>query len=180
MSPSDYTSAKSGTLRLKGVHPTAKIQKPKKKRPNPSSDPTTASVSKSKKPAETPDHTDPDPEGDANEDSAKIEDEERDGGEGEPRVLRGSSHEQEAKRKQKYGMRNGGGGGYASFSYYTMPYYAILSVRDQGTDIIVGMFQLEDRLKREGTKTHKEKVEEFNHYLSNLSEHHDMPRIGPG
>lgn len=40
--------------------------------------------------------------------------------------------------------------------------------------------QLEDRLKREGTKTHKEKVEEFNHYLSNLSEHHDMPRIGPG
>lgn len=98
----------------------------------------------------------------------------------EPRVLRGSSHEQEAKRKQKYGMRNGGGGGYASFSYYTMPCYAILSVRDQGTDIIVGMFQLEDRLKREGTKTHKEKVEEFNHYLSNLSEHHDMPRIGPG
>lgn len=40
--------------------------------------------------------------------------------------------------------------------------------------------QLEERLKREGTKTHKEKVEEFNHYLSNLSEHHDMPRIGPG
>ncbi|KAL8937516.1 MAG: hypothetical protein Q9211_003653 [Gyalolechia sp. 1 TL-2023] len=40
--------------------------------------------------------------------------------------------------------------------------------------------RLEERLKREGTKTHKEKVEEFNHYLSNLSEHHDMPRIGPG
>ncbi|KAL8869821.1 MAG: hypothetical protein Q9174_003978 [Haloplaca sp. 1 TL-2023] len=40
--------------------------------------------------------------------------------------------------------------------------------------------RLEERLKREGTKTHKERVEEFNHYLSNLSEHHDMPRIGPG
>ncbi|KAL8917275.1 MAG: hypothetical protein Q9208_008051 [Pyrenodesmia sp. 3 TL-2023] len=40
--------------------------------------------------------------------------------------------------------------------------------------------RLEERLEREGTKTHKERVEEFNHYLSNLSEHHDMPRIGPG
>ncbi|KAI9678059.1 MAG: hypothetical protein M1817_006003 [Caeruleum heppii] len=37
-----------------------------------------------------------------------------------------------------------------------------------------------DRLRREGVKTHKERVEELNKYLSNLSEHHDMPRIGPG
>ncbi|KAI8657688.1 hypothetical protein NCS57_01147500 [Fusarium keratoplasticum] len=29
-------------------------------------------------------------------------------------------------------------------------------------------------------KTHKERVEELNTYLSRLSEHHDMPRIGPG
>ena len=34
--------------------------------------------------------------------------------------------------------------------------------------------QLDDRLKREGLKTHKERVEELNRYLSNLSEHHDM------
>ncbi|KAH0545152.1 hypothetical protein FGG08_000764 [Glutinoglossum americanum] len=40
--------------------------------------------------------------------------------------------------------------------------------------------QLDERLKREGVKTHKERVEELNKYLSNLSEHHDMPRIGPG
>jgi len=40
--------------------------------------------------------------------------------------------------------------------------------------------QLDDRLKREGLKTHKERVEELNKYLSGLSEHHDMPRIGPG
>lgn len=40
--------------------------------------------------------------------------------------------------------------------------------------------RLEDRLKREGVKTHKEKVEELNKYLSGLSEHHDMPKIGPG
>jgi len=40
--------------------------------------------------------------------------------------------------------------------------------------------RLEERLKREGVKTHKQRVEELNRYLSGLSEHHDMPRIGPG
>lgn len=34
--------------------------------------------------------------------------------------------------------------------------------------------RLEERLRREGVKTHKERVEELNRYLSNLSEHHDM------
>ena len=40
--------------------------------------------------------------------------------------------------------------------------------------------RLEERLKREGVKSHKQRVEDFNRYLSGLSEHHDMPRIGPG
>lgn len=40
--------------------------------------------------------------------------------------------------------------------------------------------RLEDKVKKEGVKTHKEKVEELNKYLSGLSEHHDMPKIGPG
>jgi protein FAM32A len=34
--------------------------------------------------------------------------------------------------------------------------------------------RLEERLRREGTRTHKERVEELNKYLSGLSEHHDM------
>jgi len=40
--------------------------------------------------------------------------------------------------------------------------------------------RIEERVRREGVKTHKERVEEFNARLSGLSEHHDMPRIGPG
>lgn len=40
--------------------------------------------------------------------------------------------------------------------------------------------RLEERLKREGVKTHKQRVEELNKHLSGLSEHHDMPKIGPG
>ncbi|KAJ5167064.1 uncharacterized protein N7482_005845 [Penicillium canariense] len=34
--------------------------------------------------------------------------------------------------------------------------------------------RLHERLQKEGTKTHKERVEELNKYLSRLSEHHDM------
>lgn len=34
--------------------------------------------------------------------------------------------------------------------------------------------RLEEKMKMEGSKTHKEKVEELNRYLSKLSEHHDM------
>jgi protein FAM32A len=40
--------------------------------------------------------------------------------------------------------------------------------------------QLDEKLKKEGAKTHKQRVEELNNYLSTLSEHHDMPKIGPG
>lgn len=40
--------------------------------------------------------------------------------------------------------------------------------------------RLEERLRKEGVKTHKQRVEELNKYLSGLSEHHDMPKIGPG
>ncbi|KAJ5664314.1 hypothetical protein N7507_005045 [Penicillium longicatenatum] len=40
--------------------------------------------------------------------------------------------------------------------------------------------RMHERLQREGVKTHKERVEELNKYLSRLSEHHDMPKIGPG
>ncbi|KAI1810935.1 hypothetical protein GGS20DRAFT_565254 [Poronia punctata] len=40
---------------------------------------------------------------------------------------------------------------------------------------------LEDpALASEIKKTHKERVESLNTYLSKLSEHHDMPKIGPG
>ncbi|KAI2608454.1 DUF1754-domain-containing protein [Hypoxylon fragiforme] len=43
------------------------------------------------------------------------------------------------------------------------------------------MKMLEDpRLASEFRKTHKERVEGLNTYLSKLSEHHDMPKIGPG
>ena len=34
--------------------------------------------------------------------------------------------------------------------------------------------RLDERLMKDGVKSHKERVEDFNRYLANLSEHHDM------
>lgn len=47
-------------------------------------------------------------------------------------------------------------------------------IGDRNANSHVSIPQLDERLKREGVKTHKERVEELNRYLSNLSEHHDM------
>ena len=37
-----------------------------------------------------------------------------------------------------------------------------------------------DRISKMAQKSHKEKVQDFNKYLSELSEHHDVPKVGPG
>ncbi|PRP88510.1 hypothetical protein PROFUN_03238 [Planoprotostelium fungivorum] len=37
-----------------------------------------------------------------------------------------------------------------------------------------------DQIKKKASKSHKQKVEEFNKYLGSLSEHHDIPKVGPG
>eukprot|EP00898_Chlorokybus_atmophyticus_P001504 jgi/Chlat1/2354/Chrsp17S02807 len=36
------------------------------------------------------------------------------------------------------------------------------------------------RVTKLAAKTHRQKVDEFNKYLSNLSEHYDIPKVGPG
>lgn len=37
-----------------------------------------------------------------------------------------------------------------------------------------------EKLPTLAAKSHKEKVAEFNEYLGKLSEHHDIPKVGPG
>eukprot|EP00163_Fabomonas_tropica_P009657 TRINITY_DN19487_c0_g1_i1.p1 TRINITY_DN19487_c0_g1~~TRINITY_DN19487_c0_g1_i1.p1 ORF type:complete len:142 (-),score=44.77 TRINITY_DN19487_c0_g1_i1:119-544(-) len=36
------------------------------------------------------------------------------------------------------------------------------------------------RLRKNKVKSHREKITELNQYLADLSEHHDIPRVGPG
>jgi protein FAM32A len=38
----------------------------------------------------------------------------------------------------------------------------------------------EERLRKLAAKGYRERVKEFNDHLANLSEHHDIPKVGPG
>ncbi|KAF8973532.1 hypothetical protein BDZ97DRAFT_2053315 [Flammula alnicola] len=40
--------------------------------------------------------------------------------------------------------------------------------------------RLEKRISKLANKTHKDRVSEFNAHLESLSEHHDIPKVGPG
>ncbi|MBA0662148.1 hypothetical protein Goklo_006331 [Gossypium klotzschianum] len=41
--------------------------------------------------------------------------------------------------------------------------------------------QLElQRLAKMATKSHHDRIQEFNQYLANLTEHYDIPKVGPG
>ncbi|KAJ0986777.1 hypothetical protein J5N97_005133 [Dioscorea zingiberensis] len=36
------------------------------------------------------------------------------------------------------------------------------------------------RLAKMANKSHRDRIQEFNRYLANLSEHYDIPKVGPG
>ncbi|KAJ7293151.1 hypothetical protein C8J57DRAFT_1111396 [Mycena rebaudengoi] len=40
--------------------------------------------------------------------------------------------------------------------------------------------RLAERVSKLANKTHKDRVSEFNAHLESLSEHHDIPKVGPG
>ncbi|KAI4108514.1 MAG: hypothetical protein L6R37_000950 [Teloschistes peruensis] len=141
MPKDDYSSAAGGGLRLKGVNPSSKISK-HKKRPKAPAEAEKSTARSEPEASEKPKARSPkDDENGSILDRAEAEESEDETGEGATARGKTQAELQHEERRRR---------------------------------------RLEERLKREGTKTHKERVEEFNHYLSNLSEHHDMPRIGPG
>lgn len=36
------------------------------------------------------------------------------------------------------------------------------------------------RLAKTANKSHRDRIQEFNQYLANMSEHYDIPKVGPG
>lgn len=36
------------------------------------------------------------------------------------------------------------------------------------------------RLLKNASESHRDRIQKFNHYLANLSEHYDIPKVGPG
>lgn len=150
MPSSDYTSA-GGGLKLKGAKPTG-IEKKRKKKSS-SSKSTAAASSK-----------DPTP---AKDDTANPE--------------ATTELEQREKNKEQSLVPDDAKTEYERRHDETRRKRVSLTATEVGRlSGILTRSQLEEKLMREGVKTHKERVEELNKYLSTLSEHHDMPRIGPG
>ncbi|KIW22239.1 uncharacterized protein PV07_12145 [Cladophialophora immunda] len=161
MAPSDYTSAGSGKLKLKGVKD-SKVDKKKKKK----------SSSKAREnEAPAPDQTEGEGADDQLRDRSvmlrKLEEEDQ--------MIATEAGERAQKSKaDSAGGENDAGGLVEDEKGGIVKTEAERRYEEQRRR------RLEERLKREGVKTHKERVEELNRYLSSLSEHHDMPRIGPG
>ncbi|KAL9103882.1 MAG: hypothetical protein Q9163_001119 [Psora crenata] len=159
MPSEDYAPATSGALKLKGVHPDSKISKHRKKKkkteqPTPQPDSSIAAAAAQ--------HT-------ANEDSPTAAHDTS-----KATTAGNDQQEQPAKDDSKGKIKN--------LQKYTPPSLASAAAttpREGKTEAELRHEEqrrrrLEERLRREGIKTHKERVEELNRYLSNLSEHHDI------
>lgn len=164
MPASDYTSTVSGGLKLKGGAKDAGVKKKSKKSKTPKDKPAKPTAQEGEATSESKDKdttlalsTTP-----SDRDATPSDLQSTNSGTGTGKTEAQRRHE-EIKRKR------------VSFTlHHTVN-------RDVHGPTLMFATQLDDRLKREGgAKTHKQRVEELNKYLSTLSEHHDMPRIGPG
>ena len=52
--------------------------------------------------------------------------------------------------------------------------------RKRVCDLVCELTQLQQTARKEAHLSHKDKIKSFNAYLDSLSEHNDMPKIGPG
>ncbi|MCJ1427501.1 hypothetical protein MMC29_005404, partial [Sticta canariensis] len=145
----DYTASTGGALKLKGVGSASKISKPhKKKRPKP---PQRAEFSDRALGTE--------------EQAEKVVEDET-VGERSPGMKDGG---EQRKIEEVDGMRMG-----EEDVEEGVILRAVGKTEAERRHEERRRKRLDERLKREGIKTHKERVEELNRYLSNLSEHHDM------
>ena len=158
MPSDDYSTAVSGGLKLKGVNPSSKISKHKKKKSKPAQSTASETAEEAKNSASA--------EGlkQDGEDSEVMTSKSRDGSVDRGEVptsppARAGKTEAELRHEERRRKRVG-----SPHSHFASEPHSIM----------LTALQLDERLKREGTKTHKERVEELNRYLSNLSEHHDM------
>ncbi len=158
MPSDDYSAAVSGGLKLKGVNPSSKVSKHKKKKPKPAQSAALETAEEAKNSASV-EELKPDGE-DSEAITRRSQDDstERDEEVMSPPARVGKT-EAELRHEERRRKRVG------------FPHYHFAP---EIHGIVLTVLQLDERLKREGTKTHKERVEELNRYLSNLSEHHDM------
>jgi len=158
MPSSDYANTVGGGLKIKG----GGVTKKKKKKPKPQPSPEADDLTTITKPKETCESPPANPEKPPTDEEKKQE---------VDSMSKKQDGKTEAQRRHEERRRK------RVRSSPLSPPTHYLIYRSDFANLTT---QLDERLKREGLKTHKERVEELNKYLSNLSEHHDMPRIGPG
>jgi protein FAM32A len=158
MPSSEYTSATGGALKLKSKTGTGVTKPKKKKKPTPK--PADEASTEDTKPISTPDSS----QRQTSRDRAEAETEQSKHQDLESRQDVERTLSPGLEKEVADARREDGGGKTEAERRY--------EERKRK--------RLDERLRREGVKTHKERVEELNRYLSRLSEHHDMPRIGPG
>ncbi|RYP65542.1 hypothetical protein DL769_006288 [Monosporascus sp. CRB-8-3] len=150
MGADDYAVAGGGALKLKG----AKVQKSKKKKKDKSSNNLERSLS-------------------------VIE------GDDDPKATSSSASSSNVVERKEKKQRRGDSDGDAEDpekpDHDTIEYKTEAERRHEEIQRrkLLKMFE-DGAAKPELLKTHKERVEGLNTYLSKLSEHHDMPKIGPG
>lgn len=190
MPSGDYAAIGGGALKLKG----AKVQKTKKKKRKDKSDlEKNLSGGETSEVVKTNTETTPADAQDAHPSQRNSNNDDDDDEEApELRKTEAERRYEEVKRKRVRPVQTLiGGGVYCKTSVSRM--YDYHEQESQCTDIVGAPFssalernQKLQKLAESSTsrpellKTHKERVEELNTYLSKLSEHHDMPKIGPG
>ncbi|KAJ3567826.1 hypothetical protein NPX13_g6639 [Xylaria arbuscula] len=159
MPADDYVSAGAGgALKLKG----AKVQKSKKKSKSKDKD-KSASIERALSGT---------PAADAQPEKGDIDDAKKaatPGVDSDPEP----EYKTEAERRHEEAMKK---------KVSAMDTYLCLDASIRVDPELTNMQRMLDdpALASEIRKTHKERVESLNTYLSKLSEHHDMPKIGPG
>ncbi|KAG6186953.1 hypothetical protein E4U27_008209 [Claviceps purpurea] len=176
MPSGEYSTIGSGALKLKG----AKIQKKKKKRKPKADLDKDLAIQK----READDAQNSDDQGKQRQEQNEDH-EDADGEIVEPRKTEAERRYEEVKRKRvsRANPRRCVGDGQAGAvgEEKVAKEKEKLDSGENGTKTTKLLKLAESSTARpELLKTHKERVEELNTYLSKLSEHHDMPKIGPG
>ena len=156
MPTDEYASAAGGSLKLKGVNSSSKVTKKKKKRPKSPEQTLSANPDPNAQPSK---HNEEHPAEEAEKAEKDTVVQREEGGRS------GADEEMVARNRGKTD---------AELRHEERRRRRVWHKRFCHGQTNIGALQLDERLKREGTKTHKERVEELNRYLSNLSEHHDM------
>lgn len=169
MGKDDYTATSGGALKLKGAKPTG-IDKKRKKKLQSATDSVVTKKTDTAIAAEEGDDEEKRKGNFAGVLGEEMDELRRDEGDGEEGDIGGKTEAQrrfEETRRKRVSLCS-----VAPFIGHILRETRAMESLMSFT--VVMNLQLDERLRREGLKTHKERVEELNKYLSNLSEHHDM------